>query len=66
LAGTSGSLRANISALHIKAGGTGLNNLVRVKRDQRILLDVEEIFASQLVVFHVASGIHSGSLNLDG
>jgi hypothetical protein len=42
-----------------------LNSLVRVKRNQRILLSVEEVLASQLVVLHAAPGIHTGCLNLD-
>src|SRR4029077_14553120 len=52
-------------AWHIKGGGASLHNLVRVKRDQRILLDVEEMLAPELVVFHATSGVNSGSMNLD-
>ena len=36
-----------------------------MKRDHRIVLDVEEVFALQLAVLHAASGIHTGCLNLD-
>ena len=30
-----------------------------------LFVDIEEIFAFQLAVFHATSGIHRGSLNLD-
>lgn len=33
--------------------------------DQRIVLDVEEVFALQLAVLHSATGIYRGRLNLD-
>ena len=36
-----------------------------MKRDQGILLDVEEMLALQLAVLHSASGIHTVCLNLD-
>ena len=36
-----------------------------MERDLRIMLDVEEILAFQLVILHAASGIDAGRLNLD-
>jgi hypothetical protein len=45
--------------------GTGLFDFCGVKRDQRIVFDIEEIFAFQLAVFHSVSGIDGSSLNLN-
>ena len=45
--------------------GTGLFDFCGVKRDQRIVFDIEEIFAFQLAVFHSVSGIHGSSLDLN-
>ena len=45
--------------------GTGLFDFCGVKRDQRIVFDIEEIFAFQLAVFHSVSGIHGNSLDLN-
>lgn len=37
--------------IHVEGVGTGLLNLRGLKRDQRIVLNVEEIFALELAVF---------------
>jgi len=50
---------------HLQGGGTGLHNPVGVKRDQRILIDIKEVFTLQLAVLHATSGVHAFSLNLD-
>ena len=52
-------------AIHFKRVGAGLHKLRGLKRNQWILLDVEEVFALQLAVLHAASGIHTGRLNCD-
>src|SRR4029077_10779444 len=52
-------------ARQVKGVGTGLYDLLGHKRDHRILLDVEEVFALQLAVLHAACGIHAVGLNLD-
>src|SRR4029077_1190024 len=44
---------------------TSLYNLVRMKRDQGILLSVEEVLALQLAVLHSASGTHAFCLDFD-
>ena len=46
------------SALHIKSNRTGLNNFGGVKRDVGVVFGIEEVFALQFGVLHVASGIH--------
>jgi hypothetical protein len=45
--------------------GTGLYQLRRVKRNQRIALDVKQVFGLQLAVLHSTSGVHTGFLNLN-
>src|SRR5262245_6546836 len=52
-------------SLDIKGLGTGLHNRGRVKRDQRILIDVEEIVALQRPVLESAPRIHAGCLDLN-
>src|SRR5262249_26334333 len=49
----------------IKGLGTRLHNRGRVKRDQRILIDVEEIVALQRPVLESAPCIHTGCLDLN-
>ena len=53
------------SPLEVKGVGAGLHNLGGVKRDIRGVLDVEEIFAVQLLILHPASRIYALCLNLD-
>src|SRR5262245_34278248 len=52
-------------SLDIKGLGAGLHNRGRVKRDQRILIDVEEIVALQRPVLESAPRIHAGCLDLN-
>ena len=53
------------SPLEVKGVGTGLHNLAGVKRDIRGVLDVEKLFAVQLLILHPASRIYALCLNLD-
>ena len=46
-------------------GWTRLHYFRRMERNQRIILDVEKVFALQLAVLHAASGIHAVRLNLN-
>jgi len=51
--------------IHFESVGTGLYDLRRLKCDQRIIFDIEEILALELAVFHATSGVHAIGLNLD-
>src|SRR5262249_41061169 len=52
-------------AVQLKGVRTGLHDFGRLKRNQRIVVDVEEVRAFELAILQAASGIHAGSLNLD-
>ena len=52
-------------AIDIKGGRTGLYNFGRLKCDGGEMFDIEKIFSLQLVIFHAASGVHGGCIDLD-
>ena len=49
----------------VERGGARLDDLGRMECDIWILLSVEEVFAPELIVFHSASRIYAGCINLD-
>jgi hypothetical protein len=49
------------SSLNFSGVRAGLYNLGGVKRDHRVLINVEEILTLQLSVLHAASGVHAGT-----
>jgi hypothetical protein len=49
----------------VEGCGAGLDDLGGVEGDERILIDVEEVFALELGVLHAAAGVDCGGLDFD-